>query len=188
MTQKRRLHEKQNHRVIITAGVYGFVGLLLTVSAYVIYLVWSYVPEKYLNTVGITYYPSKYWAIAVPIYVIVCAFTVGFVYMAMNFLSTAPPNSYCTITDSHARRLLQRRQQSTTRSGGPSPGGKLGDQHQSGASVSSSPVAAGCDALSTPLPTTMMMNGVAQFSDIDIGTVNRSLYYQKSFKTKLHTE
>ncbi|KAG0461931.1 hypothetical protein HPP92_020407 [Vanilla planifolia] len=39
--------------------VYGFVGSITTVIATVIYLTWAYIPESWLHSVGITYYPSK---------------------------------------------------------------------------------------------------------------------------------
>ncbi|OAY75196.1 Phosphatidylinositol N-acetylglucosaminyltransferase subunit P [Ananas comosus] len=39
--------------------VYGFVGSITTVIATVIFLVWAYIPERWLHSLGITYYPSK---------------------------------------------------------------------------------------------------------------------------------
>lgn len=51
--------------------VYGFVGSITTVTATAVYLVWAYTPEPYLRSLGITYYPSKYWALAVPSFVMV---------------------------------------------------------------------------------------------------------------------
>ena len=32
---------------------------------YVVYLVWAYTPEDVLVRLGVTYYPDKYWALAV---------------------------------------------------------------------------------------------------------------------------
>ncbi|XVF71296.1 hypothetical protein PTKIN_Ptkin12aG0025500 [Pterospermum kingtungense] len=39
--------------------VYGFVGSITTVVATVIFLVWAYIPEPWLHSVGIFYYPSR---------------------------------------------------------------------------------------------------------------------------------
>ncbi|KAF8407438.1 hypothetical protein HHK36_006571 [Tetracentron sinense] len=39
--------------------VYGFVGSISTVVTTGIFLVWAYVPEPWLHSVGITYYPSS---------------------------------------------------------------------------------------------------------------------------------
>ncbi|KAK9951186.1 hypothetical protein M0R45_006643 [Rubus argutus] len=50
------------------AEVYGFVGSITTVVAIVIFLVWAYVPESWLHSIGIFYYLSRYWALAVPAY------------------------------------------------------------------------------------------------------------------------
>jgi phosphatidylinositol glycan class P protein len=39
--------------------VYGFVGSITTVIATAVYLAWAYTPEPWLNSLGITYYPTK---------------------------------------------------------------------------------------------------------------------------------
>ncbi|GKA28408.1 phosphatidylinositol N-acetylglucosaminyltransferase subunit P-like protein [Tanacetum coccineum] len=40
--------------------VYGFVGAISAVVATVIFLVWAYVRDPWLHSIGIFYYPSKY--------------------------------------------------------------------------------------------------------------------------------
>jgi hypothetical protein len=35
-----------------------------------VWFVWAYVPDKWLALLDITYYPSKYWAAALPLYVL----------------------------------------------------------------------------------------------------------------------
>ncbi|GAB4832811.1 hypothetical protein Ancab_006828 [Ancistrocladus abbreviatus] len=41
------------------AEVCGFVGSITTVAATVIYFIWAYVPESWLHSVGISYFPSR---------------------------------------------------------------------------------------------------------------------------------
>ncbi|XVF71295.1 hypothetical protein PTKIN_Ptkin12aG0025500 [Pterospermum kingtungense] len=83
--------------------VYGFVGSITTVVATVIFLVWAYIPEPWLHSVGIFYYPSRYWALAVPTYtMVIIVLAIGF-YIGLNFISTPPPTSLTTIFDEFSR-------------------------------------------------------------------------------------
>jgi len=83
--------------------VYGFVGSISVVVATVIFLVWAYVPDPWLHAIGIFYYPSRYWALAVPTYVMVTiVLAIGF-YIGLNFMVTPPPTSLNTIFDEYSR-------------------------------------------------------------------------------------
>ncbi|XAR67785.1 Phosphatidylinositol N-acetylglucosaminyltransferase [Bertholletia excelsa] len=83
--------------------VYGFVGSISTVVATVIFLIWAYVPEPWLHFLGIYYYPSRYWALAVPTYVMVTVvLAIGF-YIGLNFMATPSPTSLNTIFDEYSR-------------------------------------------------------------------------------------
>ncbi|KAL6651625.1 hypothetical protein ACP70R_010550 [Stipagrostis hirtigluma subsp. patula] len=86
--------------------VYGFVGSITTVIATAVYLVWAYTPEPWLHSLGITYYPSKYWALAVPSFVIVAVALSMVIYMGLNFLATPPPTSFNTIFDENSRERM----------------------------------------------------------------------------------
>ncbi|GIL65678.1 hypothetical protein Vafri_19348 [Volvox africanus] len=44
--------------------VRGFALMLAVKVLYAMYLGWLIVPERLLHRIGITYYPSKYWALA----------------------------------------------------------------------------------------------------------------------------
>lgn len=86
--------------------VYGFVGAITTVVAMVIFFIWAYVPDSWLHSVGISYYPSRYWALAVPTYaMVVIALAIVF-YIGLNFLVTPPPTSFNTIFDEYSREPL----------------------------------------------------------------------------------
>lgn len=55
-------------------AVYGFVVYLLTTAAFLCYILWLIIPNDTLESLGITFLPQKYWAVAVPIYVSVAFF------------------------------------------------------------------------------------------------------------------
>ena len=80
-----------------TSEVYGFVGSISIVVATVIFLIWGYVPDKFLESIGIYYYPSKYWAMAMPMYSMVTLLVALVFYIGLNFMSTSKPTSLNTL-------------------------------------------------------------------------------------------
>ncbi|XP_003380418.1 phosphatidylinositol N-acetylglucosaminyltransferase subunit P [Trichinella spiralis] len=52
-------------------SVYGFVLLLTSAFGLASYLVWAFVPDSYLHKCNLTYLPDKYWALAIPAYIMV---------------------------------------------------------------------------------------------------------------------
>merc|ERR1711990_1269160 len=69
-------------------------------SRRVVWIVWAYTPDWVLESLGVTYYPDRYWAIALPMFglSLVCYLIV--VYNAWNLCNTHPFHSYYTIQDS----------------------------------------------------------------------------------------
>ena len=61
------------------------------------FLLWAYLPDDVLKEYGITYYPSRYWALALPAMLCMTILMVVIMYIAINLLSTAPLDSYNTI-------------------------------------------------------------------------------------------
>nr|CAD7193791.1 unnamed protein product [Timema douglasi] len=84
-------------------SVYGFVLYLSSYSALSVYLVWAFVPDNILHSIGLTYWPQKYWAVAVPIHLCVALALFAFlIYPSINLIMTPPLHDMRTITDPHA--------------------------------------------------------------------------------------
>ncbi|GAB2210597.1 hypothetical protein Drorol1_Dr00015865 [Drosera rotundifolia] len=85
--------------------VYGFVGSITTVATTVMYFIWAYVPESWLHSCGIFYYPSRYWALAVPTYFTVVVVLVLAFYIGVNFMAgpPPPPTSSTVMFDEYSR-------------------------------------------------------------------------------------
>ncbi|KDO30751.1 hypothetical protein SPRG_04652 [Saprolegnia parasitica CBS 223.65] len=77
--------------------IYGFAGWIASIVVFACYLLWAYLPDSVLNQYGISYYPSRYWAVALPAMLCMSIFMVLIIYVAINLLSTAPLDSYNTI-------------------------------------------------------------------------------------------
>ncbi|KAL3632414.1 hypothetical protein CASFOL_025398 [Castilleja foliolosa] len=83
--------------------VYGFVGSITTVVATVVFFIWAYVPDDWLHSIGIYYYPSRYWALAMPTYLVVTIVLAITFYIGMNFMATPPPTSLNSMFDEFSR-------------------------------------------------------------------------------------
>ncbi|BAM41910.1 uncharacterized protein TOT_040000290 [Theileria orientalis strain Shintoku] len=60
----------------------SFVSVLLSYVLFVLYVVWAYVPDRYLNKIGLVYYPSKHWSCSFPIFLV---FTVATIIVCVGF-------------------------------------------------------------------------------------------------------
>lgn len=85
--------------------IYGFALFILSISCLLLFLSWSITPSTYLYALGLNYFSSKYWAIAIPTSVcsLIAVFAMLF-YPAINLILTPAPRSISTVTDIHSRK------------------------------------------------------------------------------------
>ncbi|KAL1983257.1 hypothetical protein VTN96DRAFT_355 [Rasamsonia emersonii] len=86
-----------------TYEYYGFVLYLASSFAFLIYLLWSYLPSPFLHQLGIYYYPNRWWSLAIPAYLVM---TIVYIYVALASYNTGyltlPMNSIENIVDEAA--------------------------------------------------------------------------------------
>ncbi|TDL25144.1 PIG-P-domain-containing protein [Rickenella mellea] len=82
---------------------YGFVGWISTSLLFFLYIFWAILPEEWLEWLGITWYPSREWAILVPAYSVVLILLTYFTYWALAIYSTPPFNDLRTVTGPHSK-------------------------------------------------------------------------------------
>merc|ERR1712224_937886 len=79
--------------------VYSFASYLASLVAFVLWLVWVFVPDDHLKAWGFTYYPDKWWALALPSFVCVTLAFVVYAYCALNMMASCPLDSSNMIRD-----------------------------------------------------------------------------------------
>ena len=52
-----------------------------------VYLLWAFVPDSVSQSLGIFYYPDKYWALAVPVWLFTLGLYIPWAYEGVNLLS-----------------------------------------------------------------------------------------------------
>lgn len=81
-------------------AVYGFALYLSFKLFFVIYLIWAVVPEQWFEFLEITFMPQRYWAIAIPIFLLTILTTFAFViYPNLGVVLTPDIDDLKTITD-----------------------------------------------------------------------------------------
>ncbi|VDK40332.1 unnamed protein product [Taenia asiatica] len=92
-------------------GIQGFVTYISSWSLFGIYLIWAYVPHQYLHSLGMTYLPSRWWAIVIPWSLLVALFGGVGIYLWMNRYLVHPLSSInlvCDATNSDLGLLLRK--------------------------------------------------------------------------------
>lgn len=68
-----------------TYEYYGFVLYLASSLAFLMYVLWSYLPSPFLHALGITYYPDRWWALAIPAWIVMVLI---YIYVALACYNT----------------------------------------------------------------------------------------------------
>ena len=55
--------------------------------SFVAYLAWAFIPDDALESLGVYYYPDKYWALAVPVWLFALGLYAAWAYEGVNLLS-----------------------------------------------------------------------------------------------------
>lgn len=83
-----------------TYEYYGFVLYLFSSMVFLMYLLWAYLPSPILHVLGIYYYPNRWWALAIPAFIVML---VCYIYVALaaynTEMLTVPLHSVETIVD-----------------------------------------------------------------------------------------
>jgi len=82
---------------------YGFVAWTSTSLAFCIYVLWALVPDEYILWVGISWYPSREWALLIPAWSIVLVIMTYIVYSAIAIAATPSFSEMRAITDAQAQ-------------------------------------------------------------------------------------
>jgi hypothetical protein len=89
-----------------TASTYSFAAWIASILVYICFLAWAFLPENVLHSIGITYYPSRYYAIAIPAYIIILYILINVAYMGLNLFYTLDPEDLGCIRDTNIDRNL----------------------------------------------------------------------------------
>ena len=84
-------------------GVYAFVAWIASMVVFVVFLIWAFSPRSFFHEMGITYYPSRYYALALPAYMIMLVLVVVMSYIGINMMMTLEADDMRTIRDSQSR-------------------------------------------------------------------------------------
>jgi phosphatidylinositol N-acetylglucosaminyltransferase subunit P len=90
-----------------TYEYYGFVLYLASSLAFLLYLLWSYLPSPFLAAIGLHYYPNRWWSLAIPSFLVML---IVYIYAALLSYNveylTLPMESVECIVDEAANMAM----------------------------------------------------------------------------------
>ncbi|XP_034942422.1 phosphatidylinositol N-acetylglucosaminyltransferase subunit P [Chelonus insularis] len=91
-------------------SVYGYALYIGSNMLFLLYIIWAFVPEEFLSEkLGLSYWPLKYWAVAIPIWVLTGIAVFAFIiYPATNMLLTPDIDDMRTIKDQYSLSKIDR--------------------------------------------------------------------------------
>ncbi|XP_046983435.1 phosphatidylinositol N-acetylglucosaminyltransferase subunit P isoform X1 [Schistocerca americana] len=85
-------------------AVYGFVLYLASVTSAALFLLWAYVPPDVASSLGLSYLPQRYWAVALPVHLCVgLALFAFFFYPGLGLAMTPALSDPQTVGDGRGR-------------------------------------------------------------------------------------
>ena len=88
----------------MSTTVYGFVSWMTATVVLIIYFLWAFLPDHVLKDLGISYFPIKYWALALPTYLLLSMWLGIFAYSASFFYLAPPLDAAILIRDSFTQK------------------------------------------------------------------------------------
>ncbi|CAF0790025.1 unnamed protein product [Adineta ricciae] len=85
-------------------AVIGFFLYVTSIFAFGIYVLWAYLPNDWFEKIGLTYYPHKYWSIAIAVLVLTLLIGIVLGNCLVNSFSVPSLNSMVLIHDQHTRK------------------------------------------------------------------------------------
>ncbi|PVZ96584.1 hypothetical protein BB558_007497 [Smittium angustum] len=82
---------------------YGYVVYLVSFGFFGLYCAWAYLPDKVLNSLGISYYPDRYWALAVPAWIFMLVIFVYYFYICYILYCVEPLGTKANFTDNYSQ-------------------------------------------------------------------------------------
>lgn len=104
-TFKNSLHDTVFIQSKPTYEFYGYAFYLVSFFGICIWLIWAFSSEEFLKRMGLTYYPKKYWAIAIPDYIVVCVLFYVVIFLGYNFIHTPSFDSLNTVTGNFTNNI-----------------------------------------------------------------------------------
>ncbi|CAF0780206.1 unnamed protein product [Didymodactylos carnosus] len=84
-------------------AIIGFFLYVASLFLFVVYVLWAYIPNQWLDYIGITYYPHKYWSIVFALLVIILILSIVLCNFCINNLSVPSLDDFRLIHDRYVR-------------------------------------------------------------------------------------
>lgn len=113
--------------VRVSSEVHGFVLWMGSFVALAVWIAWATLPERLLTEWGITYYPDRWWSVALPGYFLLLALFVPLVYLGVNLAHTLPPDDLRTIRDGHTIAQQRKKEKARSENGSEGEAGRVSE-------------------------------------------------------------